>query len=67
MKTPVKALLFVGALALVPLVLAAPASANFVGVHVGGVHVGLGVGHRHHWHHRRVCHWHHGYRHCYWR
>jgi len=64
MTNKLKAALVAGVLAVVPLATIAPASADFVGVHVGPIHAGVRVGpHHHHYY----CHrW--GYdRRCYWR
>ncbi|HTW36629.1 MAG TPA: hypothetical protein VMD53_18570 [Rhizomicrobium sp.] len=64
MTSKLKAALVAGVLAIVPLATIAPASADFVGVHVGPIHAGVHVGphHRH-----RYCHGWGYYRRCYWR
>jgi len=63
MKHTIKAALVAGVLAIAPLATVAPASADFVGIHVGPIHAGIHVGpHRHHY----VCRGWGYYRRCWW-
>lgn len=63
MTNTLKAALVAGVLAIVPLATIAPASADFVGIHVGPLRVGAHVGphHRHYicrgWGYHRHCWW----------